>query len=155
MRMHKLAREVEALGRKTPAELRSAWRETFKHAAPELSPDFLARAIAYRLQERQQGGLTSSVRREVARLTRLVARTGECQPVNHISLKPGTRLVREWNGRRLNVLVCDEGFELDGRKYTSLTQIACDVTGTRWSGPRFFGLTSRKSPPRRAKVIDG
>ena len=153
--MLKLARDIEALGRKSPAELRSAWRETFKHAAPQLSPDLLARAIAYRLQERQHGGLSPPVRLELARLTRLVARTGECQPANHIRLKPGTRLVREWNGRALNVLVCDEGFELDGRRYASLTQIAHDVTGTRWSGPRFFGLKSRRAPPSRGKVIDG
>ena len=150
--MHKLSRDLEALGRMSPAELRSAWRETFKQAAPQLSPDLLARSIAYRLQERQHGGLTSSVRLELARLTRLVARTGESRPTNHISIKPGTRLVREWNGRALNVLVCDEGFELDGRRYASLTQIAHDVTGTRWSGPRFFGLKSRKAPPSRRKV---
>ena len=153
--MHKLARDIQALGRMTPAELRSAWRETFKQAAPPLSPDFLARAIAYRLQERQHSGLTSPVKRELARLTRLIARTGECRPGNHISLKPGTRLVREWNGRALNVLVCDEGFELDGRQYASLTQIAHDVTGTRWSGPRFFGLKSRKAPPSRGKIANG
>src|SRR4051794_37701315 len=112
--MHKLSRDVEALGRMSPAELRFAWRETFKQAAPQLSPDLLARAIAYRMQERQHGGLPTPVRLELARLSRLVARTGECQPGNHISLKPGTRLVREWKGRALNVLVCDEGFELDG-----------------------------------------
>jgi hypothetical protein len=153
--MHKLIWDIEALGRMSPAELRSAWRETFKQAAPQLSPDLLARAIAYRLQERQHGGLTSSVRLELARLTRLVARTGECQSTNHISIKPGTRLVREWNGRALNVLVCDEGFELNGRHYASLTQIAYEVTGTRWSGPRFFGLKSRRAPTSRAKVIHG
>ena len=153
--MHKLARDIEALGRMSPAELRSAWRDTFNQAAPQLSPDLLARGIAYRLQERQHGGLPPSVRLELARLTRLVARTGECQPANHVCLKPGTRLVREWNGRALNVLVCDEGFELDGRRYASLTQIAHDVTGTRWSGPRFFGLKNRKAPPSRGKVVGG
>lgn len=153
--MHNLSRDVKALDRMSPAELRSAWRETFRKAAPKLSPDLLARAIAYRIQERLHGGLTSSVRLELARLMRLVARTGDCRPANHISLKPGTRLVREWNGRALNVLVCDEGFELDGRRYASLTQIAHDVTGTRWSGPRFFGLRSRKAPPTRGKVVDG
>ena len=153
--MHKLSRDIEALGRMSPAELRSAWRETFKQVAAQLSPDLLARGIAYRLQERQHGGLSPSARLELSRLTRLVARTGECRPPNHISLKPGTRLVREWNGRAINVLVCDEGFELDGRRYASLTQIARDVTGTRWSGPRFFGLKSRQAPPRRGKVVVG
>ena len=153
--MHKLSRDIEALCRMSPAELRSAWRETFKQAPPQLSPDLLARGIAHRLQERQHGSLSPSIRHELSRLTRLVARTGECQPANYISLKPGTRLVRDWNGRALNVLVCDEGFELDGRRYASLTQIAHDVTGTRWSGPRFFGLKSRKVPPSQAKKIDG
>ena len=153
--MDRLSRDVKALGRMSPAELRSAWRDTFKQAAPPISPDLLARAIAYRLQERQHGGLTPSVRLELTRLTRLVARTGECQPAHHISLKPGTRLVREWNGRALNVLVCDDGFELDGRHYASLTQIAHDVTGTRWSGPRFFGLKSRPAPPGRGKIVNG
>ena len=153
--MHKLVRDIQALRQMSPAELRSTWRDTFKQSAPPLSPDLLARAVAYRLQERQHGGLSSSVRRELARLTRLVARTGECQSPNHMSLKPGTRLVREWNGRALNVLVCDEGFELDGRRYASLTQIAHEVTGTRWSGPRFFGLKSRKAPPSRARGLDG
>jgi hypothetical protein len=152
--MHKLDREIEALGRMTPAELRSAWRETFKQAAPQLGPDLLARAIAYRLQERQHGGLASAVKPELTRLTRLVAKTGEWQLASHIGLKPGTRLVREWNGQALNVLVCDDGFELHGRKYASLTPIALGVTGTRWSGPRFFGLKSRKAPPSRRK-IDG
>jgi hypothetical protein len=151
--MHKLSRDIEALGRMSPAELRSAWRETFKQAAPQLNPDLLARAIAYRLQERQHGGLTSSVKRELARLNRLIARTGECRPANFVSLKPGTRLVREWNGRALNVHVCDNGFELDGRQYASLTQIAHEVTGARWSGPRFFGLKSRKPPPSRSKKV--
>jgi hypothetical protein len=85
----------------------------------------------------------------------LVLRTGDCQPSNQISLKPGTRLLRDWNGRALNVLVCEDGFELDGRQYASLTQIAHDVTGTRWSGPRFFGLKTKKGPPARRALVDG
>ena len=82
-----------------------------------------------------------------------VIRTGTLVPTDDLSLKPGTRLVRDWNGRTLNVLVCDEGFELDGRQYGSLTQIAHDVTGARWSGPRFFGLKKRKAPPARTGSV--
>jgi hypothetical protein len=147
--MHKLEQKIEALGRMSPAELRCAWRETFKQAAPEISPDLIARAIAYRWQERQHGGLPTSITRDVARLTRVLARAGTLEATNELSLKPGTRLVRDWNGRTLNVLVCENGFELDGRRYCSLTQIAQDVTGTRWSGPRFFGLKKRKAPPAK------
>jgi hypothetical protein len=84
----------------------------------------------------------------------VLVRTGMLEASDELSLKAGTRLVRDWNGRTLNVLVCDEGFELDGRHYGSLTQIAHDVTGTRWSGPRFFGLKKRKAPPARRASLD-
>lgn len=152
--MHKLGQKIAELGGMSPAELRSLWRDTFKQAAPDVSTDFMGRAIAYRWQERQHGGLPTSITRNIARLTRVLVRTGTLDANGELSLKPGTRLVRDWNGRTLNVLVCNEGFELDGRQFSSLTQIAYEVTGTRWSGPRFFGLKKRKAPPKRA-AIDG
>jgi len=151
--MHKLGQKMAALGRLSPAELRSVWRDTFKQIAPDVSPDLMGRAIANRWQERQHGGLPPSVTRDIARLTRVLVRTGTLEATGEINLKPGTRLVRDWKGRTLNVLVCDEGFELDGRQYGSLTQIAYDVTGAHWSGPRFFGLKKRRAPPsKRASV---
>ena len=153
--MTRLEQQLDALGRMAPAELRSAWRETFRQPAPGLTADLLARGIAYRLQERQQGGLPATVRWEIARLGRIAVRTGKFEAPPQIRLKPGTRLVREWNGRTLNVMVCADGFELDGRQYASLTQIAHDVTGTRWSGPRFFGLKRAKVPPVRATSAHG
>ncbi len=152
--MHELGRKIDALGRMSPAELRSLWRDTFKQAAPELSADLMSRAIAYRWQERQHGALPTSTTREIARLTKLLIRTGTLEKVGELSLKPGTQLVRDWKGRTLNVLVCDDGFELDGRKYGSLTQIAHYVTGARWSGPRFFGLKKRKAPPAKRAPAD-
>ena len=88
-----------------------------------------------------------SVIRDIARLTGVLVRTDTLEVTGELSLKRGTRLVRDWNGRTLNVLVRDHGFELDGRQYGSLTQIAQDVTGTRWSEPRFFGLKKPKAPP--------
>jgi hypothetical protein len=152
--MRKLGQRIEALCQMKPAELRSVWRETFKQAAPEISPDLMSRAIAYRWQERQHGSLPASINREIARLTRLLLRTGTLESAAELSLKAGTRLVRDWNGQTLNVLVCDDGFELNGRKYGSLTQIAHEVTGTRWSGPRFFGLKKRKAPPGKRAPTD-
>ena len=147
--MHKLEQRIEALGRMSRGELRSVWRDTFKQPAPDISPDLMGRAIAYRWQERHHGGLPVAVIRDLARLTRVLVRTGTLERRDEVKLKPGTRLVRDWNGRTLNVMVCEEGFELDGRRYGSLTRIARDVTGARWSGPRFFGLRKRKSPPTR------
>jgi hypothetical protein len=126
-----------------PAELRSRWREVYRNVAPDIGPDLLRRGIAYRLQERGQGTLTSSTRRDIERqIKRLGKDDGEAMIAP--SLKPGTRLVRSWRGKMHQVLVLDEGFEFDGRRYASLTQIAGDITGTHWSGPRFFGLVTRR-----------
>jgi hypothetical protein len=109
---------------------------------PDIGPDLLRRGIAYRLQERGQGSLTSSTRRDIERQIKRLGKD-DVEAVIAPSLKPGTRLVRSWHGKMHQVLVLDDGFEFDGRRYASLTQIAGDITGTHWSGPRFFGLVTR------------
>ncbi len=134
-----------ALGAMSPAQLRAAWRETFRQPPPDMTPDLMARAIAWRMQERLHGGLPSSVSRELAKAAERLRKTGEVASGNDISLKPGTRLVRSWHGRTINVLVTEDGFEFDGRRYRSLTHISSEVTGTHWSGPRFFGLRNRRT----------
>jgi len=70
---------------------------------------------------------------------------------NRPSLKPGTRLVRSWNGKVHHVLVLDDGFEYEARRFSSLTQIATAITGTHWSGPSFFGLPKRKLVSREPR----
>jgi hypothetical protein len=141
-----------ALGAMSPAQLRAAWRETFRQPPPDITPDLMARAIAWRIQERLHGGLPGSVSRELAKAADRLRKTGEVASAHDISLKPGTRLVRSWHGRTINVLVTEDGFEFDGRRYRSLTHISSEVTGTHWSGPRFFGLRSRRS--NRASKTD-
>ncbi len=126
-----------------PAQLRSAWRDTFKSPAPDIGPDLLRRGIANRLQERVHGSMTGATKREIERLRKRVERTGKAGPMHAISLKTGTRLVRSWNGKSYHVLVCDDGFEFEGRHYASLSHIAREITGAHWSGPRFFGLKKR------------
>lgn len=126
-----------------PAQLRSAWRDTFKTPAPDIGPDLLRRGIANRLQERVHGSLTGATKREIERLRNRVERTGKAGHMHAISLKTGTRLVRSWNSKSYHVLVCDDGFEFDGRHYASLSNIAREITGAHWSGPRFFGLKKR------------
>ncbi len=125
-----------------PLELRARWREVYRSVAPDIGPDLLRRGVAYRLQERGQGSLTSSTRREIERQIKRLGRDDGVS-VSTRSLKPGTRLVRSWRGRMYQVLVLEDGFEFDGRRYGSLTQIASDITGAHWSGPRFFGLLAK------------
>lgn len=127
------------------AQLRSLWRDTYRNVAPDLGPDLLRRSIAHRLQERAHGSLPKAARTEIDRLRTRVERTGKAGATHTIALKVGTRLVRTWNGKSYHVLVCDSGFEFEGRHYASLSQIAKQITGAHWSGPRFFGLRKRSS----------
>jgi hypothetical protein len=124
-------------------QLRAEWRRLHRAAPPvRLSRDLLLRSIAHRLQEDAFGGLGPAARRRLAGLARGVAAQGKPTPAPApVRLKPGTTLVREWHGRTHTVLVlADGGFECQGRRYSSLTELARAITGARWSGPRFFGL---------------
>lgn len=141
--MSALSSHLTELMTMPPAQLRSVWRDTFKSPAPDIGPDLLRRGIANRLQQRIHGSLTGATKREIERLRKRVERTGKAGHMHAISLKSGTRLVRSWNCKSYHVLVCDDGFEFDGRHYASLSRIAREITGAHWFGPRFFGLKKR------------
>jgi hypothetical protein len=118
--------------------LRREWLNAFDMPPPQfLSPIFMRKALMWQAQADVFGGLKQSSRKILA----AAAEGGGLGPPR-LDVSPGTQLVREWNGRRYLVNVTEAGFELDGREYTSLTAIARQITGTNWSGPRFFGLTS-------------
>ena len=147
--MTSLDQQLTELKTMPPARLRSLWRDTFKQPAPDIGPDLLRRAIANRVQERVHGSLNGATKREIDRLRKRVERTGKAGHMHAISLKIGTRLVRSWKGKSYHVLVCDNGFEFEGRHYASLSHVAREITGAHWSGPRFFGLRKRsKYKPR-------
>ncbi len=137
-----------------PAQLRAAWRDTFKSPSPDIGPDLLRRGIANRLQERVHGSMTGATKREIEKLRKRVERTGKAGHMHAISLKTGTRLVRSWNGISYHVLVCNDGFEFEGRHYASLSHIAREITGAHWSGPRFFGLKKRSGYKPRVLAND-
>jgi hypothetical protein len=122
-------------------------------ASPHLRKQLLVPLLAYKMQEQIYGGL----RPEVKRRLRALAVSFESEP-NRTSaklaascrIKPGTRLIRQWQDKTHHVTVCDQGFEYDGGKYSSLSEIARLITGTRWSGPLFFGL--KKTEKRRDRA---
>ena len=129
-----------------PTELRALWREVWRQPAPDLGPDLLRRGIAWKLQVRVHGDLPSPVRREIEGvLARL--RKGDAVAPPRPSLRPGTRLVRQWNGIAYQVVMLDSGFEHAGQRYRSLTEVARKITGTHQSGLRFFGVTGRAPRP--------
>jgi len=124
------------------ADLQRVWERHYGAAAPSLSPDLLRRGLAYRLQEKKLGRLD---RRTAAYLARYDSENIPAIPrlSTGPKLSTGTRLIRDWHGVGHSVTVHDDGFEYEGKQWKSLTAIARHITGTKWSGPRFFGLTVR------------
>jgi len=134
-------------------KLQIQWRKLYRtHPPPSISRDLLVRAVAFKLQEQIHGGLTNRTRRKLRSWTSTMEEDGKQTRGLKIMLKPGASFVREWHGNTYRVLVLDEGFEYDGRRYTTLTKIALQITGTHWSGPRFFGL---KRPAKPFSTGDG
>ena len=128
----------------TPDELRKEWRRLYRSQPPRLSRDLLVRAIAYRIQELRYGGLSKATRRKLAALVQARGSGAEIAKEGAQRIRAGARLVREWNGRTHTVTVEEEGFTYAGRNYRSLSAIAREITGARWSGPRFFGLAMKR-----------
>ena len=133
--------EIAGLVDRSTQELRRAWR-TLHHTGPPLglSRDLIIRGLADKLQQRAHGGPALQRRLQVlAREFEKGARSFE--PGG--ALKTGATLVRQWRGHTHTVLVREDRFEYEGHHYRSLTVIAERITGTHWSGPRFFGVNKR------------
>lgn len=145
----KAAGRVAAIGAMTARERRAEWeRRTSAPAPPAFGSGLLARALAWEAQAKASGGLSKA---EVRRLTSFGS-SGKMGPATGTIL-PGTWLSRTWHGEVHQVIVLEKCFEYRGRRYASLSEIAREITGAHWSGPRFFGL---KSPRLRdLKVPDG
>jgi len=135
-----IAKQLECLPQLTRAELLSLWNEVFGHPLHcRAHKDFLISCIAYRLQEQTYGGLSANTRKQLRKIATEIE-TGSGAGLDVPRIKLGTRLVREWNGDTHEVTVITEGFAYRGQPYRSLSEIARLITGTRWSGPLFFGL---------------
>lgn len=136
--------QVAALPDKSTAELKRMWQDLFGTAAPPYNRAFLIKRLAYRLQELAFGGLSEETEERLDSLARDAVYADPARMRRRVVNRPvvGTRLMREWQGVEHHVTVLDNGFEYQGRRYKSLSVIARTITGTRWSGPRFFGLRS-------------
>ncbi len=138
----------------TSFELRNEWRRLHRAPPPmRLSRGLLIRGTTYKLQERPQGSLSKSISRQLQRLDSELEMSDAPKRATPLSLKPGTRLVREWHGLTHTVLVHAHGFEWNGRRYRSFNVVAREITGARWSGPKFFGL--RKCAGRSTNCAEG
>lgn len=143
--------ELDQLPATPIADLRKRYRELFRTEPPRaFGPDLLRRSIAQNIQEKTYGGLPSPIKRQLDQMVR--AASGK--PAGRLELpqriKPGSELVRAWNRKTYRVTVVAAGFAYAGKTFASLSEIAFAITGTKWNGPRFFGLRSQ-----RQKAIDG
>ncbi len=129
----------------TTADLRIEWRRLYRATPPtRLSRDLLIRGVAYMVQERALGGLSLTIMRRLRTLSEGSDQPSGLTATPTVTLKPGTKLVREWHQHAHTVSVLADGFEYQGERYRSLTRIARRITGVHWSGPLFFGISKRR-----------
>jgi hypothetical protein len=127
--VEKLVADLETMSLEA---LRSLWRERFGAPPPLRSVPILQMVLAWRIQSKAFGGLDEATRR-------MLARTGAPEPEGR-QLGVGACLTRTWKGRRVEVIVEERGFRWENRTFPSLSAAATAIAGSRWNGPRFFGL---------------
>jgi hypothetical protein len=142
--------DLEAQLSRLPAletsQLRKIWHDLFQNPPhPKLRRELMIPILAYRLQEKAFGGLKPSTARRLRAIADEVREGKKPASAQCLGPRPGTRMVRQWQGKLHEVITLESGFMYDGGKFRSLSEIARAITGARWSGPAFFGLKKRKT----------
>jgi hypothetical protein len=129
------------------SELPDRWQKLYNKAAPPgIRREILVPFLAYRIQENAHGGLKPTALAELRRIARALDKNRMSNgPLVRPQIKTGTRLFRQWRGHTHEVFVTESGYEYRRVGYRSLSEIARKITGTRWSGPAFFGLKKASS----------
>ena len=141
-------KRLAALPTLTKAALCDLWQKFF-HSDPssELRRDLMIPILSYRIQEQAFGSLSARARARLRQLSRGFENGRDPAAARALRIRPGTRLVRQWGDRVHLVNVQTNGYEYQGNRYQSLSEIARLITGTRWSGPLFFGIKSKQDDP--------
>ena len=133
--------QLDSLPNLNRTKLRELWRDSYGSDPPEKISDLLLRqAIAHRLQVKHLGGLNFSTRRTLKRVLEEAHAPRPTRCSKSQSVTNGTVLVREWHGATHQVTTTEKGVRYRGKLFRSLSEVAREITGTRWSGPLFFGL---------------
>lgn len=139
-----ISQQLTTLPNLSKPALCELWQQLFKTPPPDqIRKNMMVPILAYRIQEQAFGSLNAKSVQRLRQLAALDAKPGAGLP-HPPSLKPGTRLVRQWQAATHVVHVEARGYEYKGSRYDSLSEIARQITGTRWSGPLFFGLKQHR-----------
>jgi hypothetical protein len=135
------------------AALCDLWKQFF-HSAPssQLRRDLMVPILSYRIQEQAFGSLSARTQERLRQLSRAFEKGGDPTAARAPRIRPGTRLVRQWGDRVHLVNVQTDGYEYQGNRYRSLSEIARLITGTRWSGPLFFGIKRESANAKSEEV---
>jgi Protein of unknown function (DUF2924) len=141
--------ETAALVRSLPnlpkTRLVELWKESFRKEPGHIRPELMLPILAYRIQETAYGGLSPEASNESRAIATSLRPQSRSRDEARQRFKPGTKLIREWKGKIHEVTLNDNGYHYLGKIYKSLSPIACEITGTRWSGPAFFGTKKVKA----------
>jgi len=147
-----LAAKLAALPEMATVDLRVEWRRLHRANPPQrIGRHLLELGVAWKLQERAYGGLSAAMKRRLAELAKTMDEKGDLAKAPAVRLKPGVKLVREWRGETHDVLVLEDGFQWRGQRWRSLSAIASEISGTHWSGPRFFGQQAKAETAEEAR----
>ena len=135
-----IAKRLAALPKLSNAALSNLWGQLFRSPPPRLRRELMLCILAYRMQEQGFGSLNAESRSRLRQLARTFANDAETAIPSVPGIKPGTRLLRQWQDKVHVVHVAEKSYEYKGSRYQSLSEIARLITGTRWSGPAFFGI---------------
>ncbi len=139
-----LADRILALPALNKAQLLVIWRENFsKSPPPRLRKELMVPILAYRMQEKEYGGLSHSARKRLREIAKSIASEKRPQKELAPDSEKGTRLLRSWHGEVHEVTVTDRGYLYRGSTFSSLSKIAREITGSPWSGPLFFGTKKK------------
>jgi hypothetical protein len=127
------------------AELRQKWSECWGIQPHRyIRREMLEKSLIFKMREMSGSGLNSDQQTRLDRVVQAYKKNPNCFDETRVNLKPGTRLSRMWGGKKYSVMTLADGFEYKDQKYTSLSEIATQITGTRWNGWVFFGLKKKK-----------
>jgi len=145
--------DIDALSGLGKLDLKQRWEDAFGQSPPKyMRREILVHALAHEMQLEAAGGMPPGLTRQLERAARSI-REGKTSPAagdhrrstSSVTIKPGTRLLRDWQGVTHEVIILENGIQYRGREWSSLSAVAREITGTRWSGPLFFGLKGQKT----------